>query len=377
MQATLTSSYQERLGTIIADVVGPQAEAIDRQAVFPGQGVAALAESGLLGLISAREVGGLGFGLAEAADMIEQVAQYCGSTAMVACMHFAAVAVIEAHGTLAVREDVARGRALATLAFSESGSRSHFWQPLGTATPGVGGVRLDGAKSWVTSAAKADLYIWSSRPLAGEGASSLWLVPAATSGLRVIGAFDGLGLRGNCSSPITAEAAIVAPDAMLGPDGGGFDIMMSTVLPIFQVMNAAVALGTMEAATRKAAGHVSATRFEHLGQALADLPTIRAYIARMRIKTDLARSLLIDTIDAARSGREDAMLKVLEVKAAAGELSTEVTDLGMRVCGGAAFRKEVGVERHFRDSRAATAMAPTTDVLYEFIGRAACGLPLF
>ena len=71
MQATLTSSYQERLGTIIADVVGPQAEAIDRQAVFPGQGVAALAESGLLGLISAREVGGSGFGLAEAADMIE------------------------------------------------------------------------------------------------------------------------------------------------------------------------------------------------------------------------------------------------------------------------------------------------------------------
>ncbi|WP_343396852.1 PhnD/SsuA/transferrin family substrate-binding protein [Candidatus Amarobacter glycogenicus] len=100
---------------------------------------------------------------------------------------------------------------------------------------------------------------------------------------------------------------------------------------------------------------------------------MRAYIARMRIKTDLARSLLLDTIDAARSGREDAMLKVLEVKAAAGELSTEVTDLGMRVCGGAAFRKEVGVERHFRDSRAATAMAPTADVLYGFIGRAACG----
>ena len=63
MQATLTSSYQERLGTIIADVVGPRAEAVDREAVFPAQGVAALAESGLLGLISAREVGGLGFGL--------------------------------------------------------------------------------------------------------------------------------------------------------------------------------------------------------------------------------------------------------------------------------------------------------------------------
>jgi alkylation response protein AidB-like acyl-CoA dehydrogenase len=49
----------------------------------------------------------------------------------------------------------------------------------------------------------------------------------------------------------------------------------------------------------------------------------------------------------------------------------------MRVCGGAAFRKEVGVERNFRDSRAASVMAPTTDTLYDFIGRIACGLPLF
>ena len=76
-------------------------------------------------------------------------------------------------------------------------------------------------------------------------------------------------------------------------------------------------------------------------------------------------------------GRADAMLRVLEVKAAAGEAATEVTDLAMRVCGGAAFRKEVGVERNFRDARAATVMAPTTDVLYDFIGKAVCGLPLF
>ena len=46
-------------------------------------------------------------------------------------------------------------------------------------------------------------------------------------------------------------------------------------------------------------------------------------------------------------------------------------------CGGAAFRKEVGVERHFRDARAATIMAPTTDVLYDFIGKAMCGMPVF
>ncbi|HSB02902.1 MAG TPA: acyl-CoA dehydrogenase, partial [Anaerolineales bacterium] len=252
-----------------------------------------------------------------------------------------------------------------------------FWAPISTAVAQNGTVHLEAAKSWVTSAGEVDSYVWSSRPMAAEGASTLWLVPANTAGISVAGAFDGLGLRGNASSPVHAKQVAIERSAMLGQDGGGFDIMMSIVLPYFQIMNAAFSIGTMEAATRKAAEHVAGTKFEHMGSGLSDLPTVRAYIARMRIKTDLARALLLDTLDAVEQGRADAMLRVLEVKAAAGEASTEVTDLAMRVCGGAAFRKDVGVERHFRDARAATVMAPTTDVLYDFIGKAACGMPLF
>src|SRR5690606_18870777 len=104
-------------------------------------------------------------------------------------------------------------------------------------------------------------------------------------------------------------------------------------------------------ATQATAGHASATRFAHLGSPLCELPTIRSYVARMRIQTDMARALLMDTVDAMESGREDTVLRVLESKAAAGEAATEVLDLAMRVCGGAAFRRDVGVERIFRDAR--------------------------
>ena len=103
----------------------------------------------------------------------------------------------------------------------------------------------------------------------------------------------------------------------------------------------------------------------------------RADLARMRIETDRARALLADTLIALETGRADAMLRVLEIKAAAAEAAIAVTDLAMKVCGGAAFRKELGVERRFRDARAARVMAPTTDALLDFIGRAICGLPLF
>ena len=128
---------------------------------------------------------------------------------------------------------------------------------------------------------------------------------------------------------------------------------------------------------RRTAEHAADVRYEHLDSRLADLPTIRNYIARMRIKTDMARTLLDDTVFSIETGRADTMLRVLECKASAGETATQVLDLAVRVCGGAAFRKDVAVERYFRDTRAAGVMAPTTDVLYDFIGKVACGMPLF
>jgi len=133
----------------------------------------------------------------------------------------------------------------------------------------------------------------------------------------------------------------------------------------------------METATARTAAHAGAIRFEEAGSSMAELPTIRAFIARMRISTDQNKALIADTLAAMGAGRPDTMLRVLESKAAAGEAAVQVTDLAMRVCGGAAFRKDVGVERVFRDARAALVMGPTTDVLYDFIGKAVCGLPLF
>jgi alkylation response protein AidB-like acyl-CoA dehydrogenase len=377
MDAMPTIYYLDSLEKIAVEVIRPAAVEIDQSGAFPRAAMNALSQGGLLGLISAQEVGGMGQGLRAAALVVERVAQECASTAMVLCMHYAGTAVIEAHGPLSVRKAIAEGKHFTTLAFSEKGSRSHFWAPTSTAASHNGTVYLDAAKSWVTSAGEADSYVWSSRPITAEGASTIWLVPANTVGLSIAGPFNGLGLRGNASSPVNANQVALERSAMMGPDGGGFDIMMSIVLPYFQIMNAAFSVGTMEAATRKAAEHVGGTKFEHLGSGLSDLPTVRAFIARMQIKTDMVRALLLDTLDAVEKGRIDATLRVLEIKAAAGETSTEVTDLAMRVCGGAAFRKDVGVERHFRDARAATVMAPTTDVLYDFIGKAVCGMPLF
>jgi alkylation response protein AidB-like acyl-CoA dehydrogenase len=371
------ATYQQLLQKVIDEVISPSAADVDHAARFPRAAIDAMSKAGLLALISSKDVGGMGEGMRAASYVVEKIAEACGSTAMIVCMHYVATAVIEKHGAQAIRRDIAAGKHLSTLAFSEAGSRSHFWAPVGTAAQSNGHILLDNKKSWVTSADQADSYVWSSKPVAGDGASTIWLVPRLAAGIATVAPFDGLGLRGNASSPVTGTQVKMSEADRLGADGGGFDIMMGVVLPLFQVLNASCSLGTMEAAVKKSAAHVGATKFAHLGQSLADLPTIRAYVARAKIRTDSVRALLADTITALETGREDGMLRVLEIKAAAGEAALEVTDLAMRVCGGAAFRKDVGVERNFRDARAASVMAPTSDVLYDFIGKAVCGLPLF
>jgi alkylation response protein AidB-like acyl-CoA dehydrogenase len=292
-------------------------------------------------------------------------------------MHYCAVTVIEKLGPDTVRSAVAQGKHLSSLAFSEAESRSHFWAPVSTARADANDVLLNARKSWVTSAFEADSYIWSSKPLTGEGASTLWLVDAKLPGLSHPGKFQGLGLRGNASTPITAQNVRVRASDRLGEDGKGFDVMMGIVLPWFAVLSASCSVGLIEGALRRAIQHVSKTHHQHLDTSLADLPTIRAYLARARIRTDATRALLNDTIAAIESERSDSMLRVLEIKAAASEGALEVTDVAMRVCGGAAFRKEAGIERLFRDARAGSVMAPTSDVLYDFIGKAITGLPLF
>jgi alkylation response protein AidB-like acyl-CoA dehydrogenase len=363
--------------SIAREVVAAEAAAVDARALFPTGSLKALGEASLLGLLTAKDQGGLGGTLRDAAQTVERLARSCGSTAMVLCMHYAGASVIEKCGSPALRREVGSGRHLSTLAFSEAGSRSHFWTPVSTAARVADGIRLDAHKSWVTSARHATAYVWSSRPLGVEGASTLWLVPANAPGLSVSQPFDGLGLRGNDSSPVTADAVVIPKENRLGADGGGFGVMMETVLPVFNVLAAACSIGLMTAAVERTAAHAGATRFQPEGGEVADLPTVRAFVARMHVQTEMARTLWLDTIAALEQARADAVLRVLACKAAAGEAATETLGLAMRVCGGAAFRREMGIERLFRDPQAATLMAPTTDVLYDFIGKAVCGLPLF
>lgn len=375
---------QQQIVQRIADVsdqsVAPHAARVDREGVFPRESLAALGAQGLLGLTVPPAFGGMGQGLGVMAAGLDEVGRRCGSTAMVYLMHLCGIAcyATAADKTAPQLQAAARGQHLSTLAFSEPGSRSHFWAPVSRAKSDSGGVWLEARKSFVTAAGEADGYVVSTLDAAATQPfeSTIYLVLRGDPGIGVLGAWGGMGMRGNSSAPMTFENVAVGGERALTAPGKGLDMMLGVVLPAFQVGTAAVAVGIAEAAVQATQRHLTDTRLEHLGSSLAAISTLRTRLAQMRIETDRARAHLVSVLDSLERPGPSTQLLVLEAKAAATEAAVTVTDLAMRTCGGAAFGGALGLERLFRDARGPIVMSPTTDQAYDFIGRALCGLEL-
>jgi alkylation response protein AidB-like acyl-CoA dehydrogenase len=378
---TVTSAASD----IAQRVLTPAAADNDKRGQFSTDAVKALGSAGLLGLLLPAEMGGASLGPQAFANVVTALAEADASVAMVFLMHtLASLTVAAAPRTpvlTRVLSEMASGRHLSTLAFSETGSRSHFWAPVSRAVSLNGsGARISARKSFVTSAGHAQSYVTSALSATGSGPtdSTLYLVLADTNGLSVAGPWDGLGLRANASSPVLLDNCVVPPDMRLTSECGGFPAMLEIVLPLFNLGQAAVSLGLCRAVVAATAAHLKSARFEHLGATLGEaLPNLRAQLATMQIETDGLAARIDDTIRHLERPGELTMLRVLEIKAAAGETAIAVTSLAMRTCGGAAFSRQTGIERCFRDAQAGAIMAPTNDVLREFIGKSLLGLPLF
>jgi alkylation response protein AidB-like acyl-CoA dehydrogenase len=363
--------------------VAARAAVVDREARFPRESVVELSEAGALALGVPRAYGGPGAGAVEIAEALERVAGACASTGMVLTMHVVAMQTLAAgtsedepegpkHAALAA---AARGEHLSTLAYSERGSRGHFWAQVSRARADGDDVLIDADESWATFAGEADSYVLACGAPGGAlpTETDVYLVSGDAPGIEVPARFDGLGMRGNASAPLRVRGLRVSADRRLGGPAAGFELMLGATLPWFVLGSAACCVGVAGAALEAAIAHASGARFEHLGSTLADVPGVRARLAEAKVCHAQARAYLYAVARDLDAHAPEASIGVLALKAAAAEMAVTVTDACLRVGGGAAYSKHGPLERHFRDARAASVMAPTTELLHDFLGKALCG----
>jgi isovaleryl-CoA dehydrogenase len=369
------------------DEIAAAAPSVDESGRFPDEALRALARDGLLALGVPPTRGGPGGGPREVVEVVEQVAAACASAGMVLVMHLVATQTLLA-GTPVDEPDgprhealrgIVRGEHLTTLAYSERGSRGHFWAQVSRARLEGEEVVVDAHKSWATAAGHVDSYVLATGAPGADDplVTELYLMAGDQPGLAIPRRFDGLGLRGNASAPLELRGVRIPLARRLGPPRSGLGLMLEVTLPWFVLGSAACSVGIAGAALGAAIEHATRGRLEHLDTTLAGVPGVRARLAHAAIRHAESRALLHEVAGQVANGAPEAQIGILELKAAAAGMAEEVTDLCLRVGGGAAYSKLGSLERHFRDARAAALMAPTTDLLHDFLGKALCGQELF
>ena len=381
----VTPSVRDRL-TVPVETIRTHAAEVDRDARFPHESIAALREAGLLGLGLPERLGGPGGSAAEIARAITDVAATCGSTAMVYTMHVVAARTLlattaEDEGPKAdALRAIAAGEHLTTIAFSERGSRSHFWAQISRAVPDGAGVVIDADKSWVTAAAEADSYVaavgapGTADPLATE----LYLLDSRVGRHRGRGslrrarhAWQRLLPGPLPRRPRIRRAAARRAGRRLHGHARGHAALVRARLR--RLLRRPRRRGRWSSRPRTPPRRGSSTRVRRW-------PICRPFApgsARRRCGTSRLAPTSRRPRAASTTATRPCQLSILGLKAACAEMAIEVTDAAMRVCGGAAYSRHLPLELVFRDARAAAVMAPTTDILVDLLGKSLTGRPLF
>ena len=367
---------------VAAGVAAPRAAEVDDQRLWPEHTLRALGEAGLLGLHVPEELGGSGEGMLGLAAITEILGQACSSSAICYGMHCVGTAAIAAkpttHHNDTYLRPIAEGKHVTTLSLSEPGTGAHFYISSTQLTADGNDYVVSGVKHFVTSGGHADSYVVSTMASqeAAEGEFSCVILDRDTPGVRWSGEWNGLGMRGNSAITMNLEDARVSRRNLLGAEGEQIWYVFEIIAPYFLVAMAGTYLGIAQAALDYAVAYVKARSYSAIGSSLANADVIQHRVGVLWSRVEAARQLLYSAAHAGDSGSPGALAAVLSSKAEVSDVAVHVVNEAMTLCGGIAYRENDLLARLLRDARASHVMAPTTDLLRLWTGRALLGQPL-
>lgn len=366
---------------VAVNVAEPRAAEVDRDRVWPEHTMRALADAGLLGVHVPEDLGGHGQGLLALAALTEVLAQSCSVSAICYGMHCVGSAVIAAKPTDHHRErylrPIAEGRHTTTLSLSEPGSGAHFYLPSTALISDGDDYLLRGTKHFVTNGGHASSYVVSTLASdATKGDFSAILVDRDTAGVRWSGEWDGIGMRGNAAITMHLDDARVPKRNLLGEEGDQIWYIFEIVAPYFLTAMAGTYLGIGQAALDFAIAHIRTRTYTTGSESVAQAEVVQHRVGALWSRLESARQLLYAAAYAGDSGDPGALPMILSSKAEVSDVAVWVVNEAMTLCGGLAYRENGVLGRLLRDVRASHVMAPTTDLLRLWTGRALLGQPL-
>lgn len=361
--ALLASAIEE----LIEREVRPLAAETDEADRLPETALAALAEAGHLGSVLPEPYGS-GADILSYVLTVERLAAASPALAWAVVVHVSAAAGIagsagdDEHSALL--RSLASGERLASFAFTEANAGADFSAIECRAQAADGGYRLTGAKTFISLARRADVFltlVLAERDGAGAGPTML-LVDRAADGFAAGSPLQGMGMRGIGWGELVFDGCAVPAASLVGEEGKGTRVVYAMARPYLlgaAALGVGIAGGTVELV------RAQLREREVKGHPLGDHEALQHRLADLSARVEAARSL------AYRSCLDDDWRSPLpfQAKLFASETALDVTRAAMQIGGATAYEHGSAIERMTRDAFALTLHFENNDLLRGFLGR--------
>ena len=346
--------------------VVPHLDAWERAGEVPRDLHAAAAKLGLLGVGFPEEVGGAGGDYTDVVAMTEAFCEAGASSGLLAALFTSGIAVphMVDVGDPSLVDRFVRptlaGELVGSLAVTEPGGGSDVAAIRTRARRDGEHYVVDGAKTFITSGARADFVTTAVRTGGpGHAGISLLVVESGTPGFSVGRRLDKMGWLCSDTAELSFDGCRVPATNLVGEEHAGFALLMQQF--VAERLGLAVhAYGIAQRSLDLTLDYVR--RRETFGRALVGRQVVQHQLVEMHRRIDVAR---IYTREVARryAAAEQPVVEACLAKNTAVEACDHVVDRAVQLHGGAGYMRESEVERHYRDARILGIGGGATEVL--------------
>ena len=345
--------------------VAPIAAELDKKEEYPHKTLKEMAKLGFLGGIIPTEYGGAGLDSISYAVIVEEISRKCASTGVITSVHNSLVAwPIMKYGTEEQKKKylpiLAKGEKIGAFAGTEPNAGSDLGAMQTTSVLKGDKYIINGDKTFITSGSDAGIIIVFAVTDKSAGAKgiSAFIVENTFKGYKVGSIYEKMGINASGTAELIFENMEVPKENLLGNEGEGFKIALST-LDVGRIGIAAQAVGIAQAALDESIEY--SKQRQQFGRPIAKFQAIQWMIADMATRIEASRYLVYNAAYAKDKGerisKEAAMAKLF-----ASETAMEAAIKAVQIHGGYGYTKEYTVERLFRDAKITEIYEGTSEV---------------